>query len=204
MALDAAQGITIVFGASGSGKSTLLRCLAGLLTPDTGQIAVGSTTLFDAGPTHQHRRHSAGRSVTSFSTWRSSRTCRWKQNMAYGLPHLHAAERHERITSTADRFGIGHLLARKPGAISGGERQRAALARALVTDPQVLLLDEPLSGLDHATQSRIIEDLRAWNTRARHSDLVRDAFAPRGLRARRTGRRASKMAACSRPEPRRK
>src|SRR4029077_4921605 len=60
-------------------------------------------------------------------------------------------------------FRIQHVLSRRPGAISGGEQQRAALARSLVTKPDVLLLDEPLSALDHATQSRIIDDLRAWN-----------------------------------------
>ena len=163
VALDAAQGITILYGASGSGKSTLLRCLAGLLTPDAGQIAVGSTTLFDAAQriniAPQHRQ--IGYVFQHLALFPHMSV---EQNMAYGVLHLEAADRHERIASTADRFGIGHLLARKPGAISGGERQRAALARALVTDPQVLLLDEPLSGLDHATQSRIIGDLRAWNT----------------------------------------
>jgi molybdate transport system ATP-binding protein len=161
--VDVGQGITIVFGASGSGKSTLLRCLAGLLTPDSGQIAVGSTTLFDAA---QHinltpPRRKLGYVFQHLALFPHMSV---EQNLAYGVLHVPAAARRERITSTADRFGIAHLLARRPGAISGGERQRVALARALVTDPQVLLLDEPLSGLDHATQSRIMDDLRAWNT----------------------------------------
>jgi molybdate transport system ATP-binding protein len=163
VALDAAPGITIVFGASGSGKSTLLRCLAGLLTPESGQIAVGSTTLFDAG---QHLNVPAQRRQIGYVFQQLALFPHMsvEANMTYGLPHRSPTERRDRIASTADRFGIGHLLARKPGAISGGERQRVALARALVTDPQVLLLDEPLSGLDHATQSRIMEDLRAWNS----------------------------------------
>ena len=62
-----------------------------------------------------------------------------------------------------DSFRIAHLVARKPGEISGGERQRVALARSLVTNPSVLMLDEPLSALDHATKSRILDDLRDWN-----------------------------------------
>jgi molybdate transport system ATP-binding protein len=163
VALDAAPGITIVFGASGSGKSTLLRCLAGLLTPDAGHVAIGSRTLFDAGRhvniAAQHRK--IGYVFQHLALFPHLSV---EENMAYGLPHLPSAERRERIVSTAERFGIAQLLSRKPGSISGGERQRAALARALVTDPQVLLLDEPLSGLDHATESRIIADLRAWNT----------------------------------------
>jgi molybdate transport system ATP-binding protein len=163
VALEAAQGITIVFGASGSGKSTLLRCLAGLLTPDAGHIACGTTTLFDSAMsvnvTPQRRR--IGFVFQHLALFPHMSIA---DNLAFGIPHLSPGERQDRIRSTAERFGIGRLLARRPGAISGGERQRAALARALVGDPDVLLLDEPMSGLDHATQSRIIEDLRAWNS----------------------------------------
>lgn len=162
VALDEGHGVTIVFGASGSGKSTLLRCLAGLLTPEAGNIAVGSTTLFDAAQAINiaPQRRNIGYVFQQLALFPHMSVAR---NMAYGVSHLVPAERHKRIASTAERFGIAHLLARKPGEISGGERQRVALARALVSDPQLLLLDEPLSGLDHPTQSRIIDDLRAWN-----------------------------------------
>ena len=162
VSFDAGRGITIVFGASGSGKSTLLRCLAGLLTPDSGHVAVGSTTLFDAAGRVNiaPQRRKIGYVFQHLALFPHLTV---QDNLAYGVAHLTPAERHERITSTADRFGIAPLLTRKPGAISGGERQRAALARALVTDPQALLLDEPLSGLDHVTQTRIMDDLRAWN-----------------------------------------
>src|SRR5262249_31545899 len=85
------------------------------------------------------------------------------QNIAYGLSSLQAAERRSRTADIASAFRISHLLDRRPGEISGGERQRVGLARSLVTDPTVLLLDEPLSALGYGTQSRIVTDLRQWN-----------------------------------------
>jgi molybdate transport system ATP-binding protein len=85
------------------------------------------------------------------------------ENIAYGLDQLARDERRGRVQAIAESFRIQHVLGRKPSAVSGGERQRAALARSLVTNPSILLLDEPLSALDHASQSLIMDDLRAWN-----------------------------------------
>jgi molybdate transport system ATP-binding protein len=86
-----------------------------------------------------------------------------EQNVQYGLAKLPADERHARMMAMLESFRIPHLVARKPSQISGGERQRVALARSLVTNPTMLLLDEPLSALDAASKSRILDDLREWN-----------------------------------------
>jgi molybdate transport system ATP-binding protein len=84
-------------------------------------------------------------------------------NIEYGLSHLLRRQRRERSSGILDAFRVSGLGQRKVGEVSGGERQRVALARTLVTDPAVLLLDEPLSALDAATKSKIISDLRSWN-----------------------------------------
>src|SRR5260370_20297703 len=85
------------------------------------------------------------------------------QKVNYGLIKLPAEERRERMMALLDSLRSSHLLGSKPNEISGGERQRAALARSLVTDPVLLLLDEPLTALDLATKATILDDLRGWN-----------------------------------------
>ncbi len=162
LALEVAPGVTIVFGASGSGKTTLLRAVAGLAIPQDGRIAVGDTVFFDSAR-GINRAVQARRVGYVFQHLALFPHLSVRDNIAYGLAGLEAAASRQRIEQIADAFRIAHLLDRKPAETSGGERQRTALARALVTDPRVLLLDEPLSALDYATQSRIMADLRAWN-----------------------------------------
>lgn len=157
-----APGITILFGASGAGKTTLLECIAGLSTPDSGRVAVGGSTLFDSQNAINvavHRRK-IGYVLQDLALFPHLTA---EGNTHYGIASLPPLERKRLSGSIMDSFRISHLAARRPREISGGERQRVALARTLVTEPCVLLLDEPLAALDGATKSKIIDDLRAWN-----------------------------------------
>jgi molybdate transport system ATP-binding protein len=179
------SGITILFGPSGSGKSTLLDCVAGLLYPSIGRIAIGDRALFDSSagvnvPPQQRRVAYVFQSLALFPRMSV------EENVAYGLADTLEARRAERVDSILVAFRVAHLRNRKPGEISGGEQQRVALARSLVTMPQVLLLDEPLTGLDAELTTSIVEDLRVWNRAQRipilyvtHSRNEVDALAER-------------------------
>lgn len=157
-------GITILFGASGAGKTTVLDCIAGLQAPDEGAISIGPEMVFDSATkvNIQARRRHVGYLFQTLALFPHMSVVR---NIEYGLATLDAAERQSRIAEIMDSFHISALSSRRPSEISGGERQRVALARTLVTRPRTLLLDEPLTALDAATKSKIIADLRAWNAR---------------------------------------
>jgi molybdate transport system ATP-binding protein len=159
---QAGPGFTILFGPSGAGKTTLLDCVAGLATPDSGRISVGDRTLFNVSertdlPVAKRRIGYVFQNLALFPHLTV------EQNVQYGLAHLPQAERAAQSSAILEAFRIPHLARRYPREISGGESQRTALARTLVTDPAVLLLDEPLAALDAATKTKIIDDLRSWN-----------------------------------------
>ena len=156
-------GVTILFGASGAGKTTLLDCLAGLIRPDSGHIAFANESWFDERLRINIPVRARGIGYV-FQDLALFPHLSVEQNVQYGISRLDASERRVRTDAVLESFRIAHMRGRKPGEISGGERQRVALARALVTDPRLLLLDEPLAGLDAPTKSKIVDDLRAWNS----------------------------------------
>jgi molybdate transport system ATP-binding protein len=158
----ALAGFTIVFGASGAGKTTLLDCISGLANPDDGRIAIGGEDLYDSEKNRnlaawKRRIGYVHQDLALFPHLTA------EENVAYGLHKLSAAERRTRSREMLAAFRIEHLRDRRPAQISGGERQRVALARTLVTEPRALLLDEPLAALDRPTKSSLVGDLRRWN-----------------------------------------
>jgi len=155
-------GFTVLFGPSGAGKSTLLDCIAGLLVPDEGRISLRDEVFFDARrkislPAAKRKIAYVFQSLALFPHLSA------EENVAYGLSDVQPAERNERIAGILKAFHIEGLRKRKPRELSGGEKQRVALARSLVTQPRVLLLDEPLTGLDSGLRQAILQDLRTWS-----------------------------------------
>jgi multiple sugar transport system ATP-binding protein len=150
LSLEIAAGEFMVFlGPSGCGKSTLLRMIAGLETVDTGEIRIGERRVDTLPP--------GERGVAMvFQHYALYPHLSVRENMAFGLRNLHvpAPEIASRIAAAAASLEIEALLDRKPGQLSGGQRQRVAIARAIVKQPELFLLDEPLSNLDAALRVR--------------------------------------------------
>jgi molybdate transport system ATP-binding protein len=143
------EGITALSGPSGSGKTTLLRAIAGLARFE-GRLMVGGEVWQDAGtfvPTH---RRAVGVVFQEASLLPHLSV---RGNLAYGSRR---AKGEGGLADAVDLLGLGALMDRRPAGLSGGERQRAALARALVTQPRLLLLDEPLASLDAAAKAEIL------------------------------------------------
>ncbi len=153
------SGITVLFGASGSGKTTVLRCLAGLERPDEGSLCFGSETWFDSAANTfllpQQRR--VGFVPQNYALFPHLSV---ERNIAYSLNKLPASERQERVGETISWLGLEGLERRLPHELSGGQQQRVALGRAVIHQPRLLLLDEPLSALDAPTRLRLRTELR--------------------------------------------
>ena len=152
---EAPPGLTVLFGRSGSGKTTLVNAVAGLLRPDTGRIAVDDWVLLDSAAGRflpPHRR----RLGYIFQEGRLFPHLTVQQNLRYGGFFAPKGAKRESEARVVEMLGIGPLLARRPGALSGGEKSRVAIGRALLAAPKLILADEPLAALDEARKAEIL------------------------------------------------
>ncbi len=151
----AESGLTALFGRSGAGKTSLINVIAGLLRPDRSHIAVDGEVLVDSDrgvfvPPHRRRIGYV------FQEPRLLPHLSVRQNLLYGTWFTPRAERTTSFDHVVDLLGLGGLLDRRPAGLSGGEKQRVAVGRALLVSPRLLLMDEPLASLDAARKDEIL------------------------------------------------
>lgn len=149
---------TALLGASGSGKSTLLNLIAGLDRPTSGSIVVEGKDLgrLESGQLAQYRRHTVGMVFQSFNLV-PTMTLSENVELPMRFAEVDRRERRSRVEEALRQVGLSGRLEHRPSEMSGGEQQRAALARALVNRPQILLADEPTGNLDSKTGTEIME-----------------------------------------------
>ncbi|GBU09740.1 hypothetical protein AwWohl_08780 [Gammaproteobacteria bacterium] len=150
-----AQGLTAILGASGAGKTSLINIISGLIKPDKGLIIFKDRVLFDSSlkiniPIHKRHLGYVFQDARLFPHYRV------RGNLKYGL----AASMEPKFDEIVKLLGIAHLLARFPYGLSGGEKQRVAIGRALLSAPQLLLMDEPMSSLDNARKQELLPYLK--------------------------------------------
>ena len=181
----ASHGITVLWGASGSGKTTLLQCLAGLLRPDAGRIACREAVWFDAerGVCLAPERRRLG---YVFQDVRLFPHLSVRSNMLFGRRFRGPSG--VSFEDVVALLGLGRLLHRTPSDLSGGEKQRVAVGRALLACPELLLMDEALTGLDRGKREEIMAYVKAIPERfgvpvlyVTHSDAERRFLADRVL-----------------------
>lgn len=162
-AFEAETHVTALFGRSGAGKTSVVNMIAGLLRPDRGRIEVDGQVLFDsaAGIDVPAEKRRVG---YVFQEGRLFPHLTVRRNLLYGHVLAPGAERHIDLPRIVSLLGLEDLLERRPGGLSGGEKQRVAIGRALLSSPRVLLLDEPLASLDVHRREEVL----------RHLELLRD------------------------------
>lgn len=154
-AFAAGRGVTALFGRSGAGKTSVVNAIAGLVRPERGRIAVDGATLFDAARGIDLPRHRR-RVGYVFQEARLFPHLSVRRNLLYGRWFAPRGARGADLDEIVALLGIAPLLGRRPGTLSGGERQRVAIGRALLAAPRLLLLDEPLAGLDQERKDEIL------------------------------------------------
>ena len=157
------RGVSAVFGPSGSGKTSLLRCMAGLDHAPGGYLSVNGEVWQDDAehvfkPVHKRSLGYVSQAANLFAHLSV------QGNLDYGLSRIASAERKVSVSQVVELLGIGKLLGRHPGTLSGGESQRVAIARALGTSPQLLLMDEPLAALDLQRKAEVLPYLECLHT----------------------------------------
>lgn len=153
--LDIREGeYFVVLGPTGAGKTVLLECIAGLVRPDRGRVRLGGREVTALPP----EQRQVGYLPQDYALFPHLTV---RENLGFGLlVRGRSGEIAAKVDRYAELLGIGHLLERLPARLSGGEKQRVALGRALAIDPEIMLLDEPLAALDVATRERIGDELR--------------------------------------------
>lgn len=149
------EGITALFGPSGAGKTSVLKAAAGLLRPERGRIVAGGAVLFDSAARINlpPERRACGYVFQDIRLFPHKRV---RDNLLYGWRLASADRRWMSLEEATDFLGIAHLLHRMPRTLSGGEAQRVAIGRALLSAPRYLLMDEPLSSLDAPRRDEIM------------------------------------------------
>ncbi|MCS6847066.1 MAG: ABC transporter ATP-binding protein [Anaerolineae bacterium] len=160
--LDVEPGqIVVLLGPSGCGKTTLLRLINGLETPERdpdAHIVIGDRTVFGPGVNTPPEKRRVGMVFQDYALFPHMTVA---ANVAFGLHGMDKSEALARTMATLDQVQLGDLAQRYPHELSGGQQQRVALARALAPQPQLLLLDEPFSNLDHALRVTLREEMRS-------------------------------------------
>lgn len=159
VSLRAGAGITILFGPSGAGKTLTLDSIAGFAHPDEGRIELDGRIVFDgaAGVDLPPRDRGCGYVFQNYALFPHMTL---RENLRFGAARWNRLERHRRVQEALDRFRIAAAADRRPHEASGGEKQRCSIARALIGQPRVLLLDEPGRGLDAVLRAELYETLR--------------------------------------------
>ncbi|MDK9719554.1 MAG: molybdenum ABC transporter ATP-binding protein [Rhodospirillales bacterium] len=153
--LQAGPGITALFGPSGSGKTSVINVVAGLSRPDEGRVVVDGRVLFDSKP-GVDLPPEARRLGYVFQEGRLFPHLSVAANLRFGRNRIPKAERSVGFDDVVEVLGIGHLLDRRPAGLSGGEKQRVAIGRALLACPRILLMDEPLAALDANRKAELL------------------------------------------------